>query len=200
VTRICSPCFGVIGLVGAVALGCGGGEPPPRSPEEAAPPPHTLREEEKAGLTPAQIAIMSEGPTEIPALVRPPYRFVKGPAWEALLATSGPSIELYRLEPGDDPREERDFHGHRILKRRRARDLAPVIATLVSAVEHQGPSAACFAPHHGIRVRTSRVTYDFVICFSCRNIQIYASDKSSDYAATDNVSTAMNTAFARNGL
>lgn len=45
------------------------------------------------------------------------------------------------------------------------------------ARESDGTEMSCFNPRHGIRVTHAGVTTDFVICFECRQVEVWRGDK-----------------------
>ena len=40
--------------------------------------------------------------------------------------------------------------------------------------EYKGSGSKCFVPRHGIRVSHDGKTADFVICFQCQRVRVYA--------------------------
>ncbi len=44
-----------------------------------------------------------------------------------------------------------------------------------------GATAACFNPHHAIRVIYKNITWDWIICFECERTYIYKSGKKEPY-------------------
>jgi hypothetical protein len=155
---------------------------------------------EGAGLTPAQIRLMTAGPPDIPPMPSAPFHRSEGAGWDALRAAK--SFEIYRLDP-EGRMGEKGFYGFKILERKRATDPSPVIATLVTAIEKSGDDLAlCFNPRHGIHLETSSgKTYDFVICFECHQTALHVNGaEEGKVFPTDNVSVAMDKAFKKNGL
>jgi len=108
------------------------------------------------------------------------------PAGFAAALEKGAPFELYSIL-GDDPAsnmatpESGKFHGWPIIGRtvvsdagRKAR-LASEFAGAMKVFGPNDPRAACFFPRHGIRVVHERNTYDFLICFECAQVKVYAS-------------------------
>jgi hypothetical protein len=112
----------------------------------------------------------------------------KIPASERIALEQAAEMELLSLEPPDAPgvrpEAKADFHGCEILGRTRVRDAA-VRKELVAALEeaardNRGEAAACFNPHHALRVTTGGRTLDFVICFECLQVRVYAGETSEE--------------------
>ncbi len=101
------------------------------------------------------------------------------------------SFTLYSLEPApmgipsptpNPPTET--FHGHTILGKAEITD-AVTRRKLVAAFnhgvsDHDGSVAACFIPHHGIRVQKLKDTVDLVICFKCAQVKVYINNQESE--------------------
>jgi hypothetical protein len=89
------------------------------------------------------------------------------------------SVELLSLDPR--PREGgAHFHytgvlGRTVLKDTAAR--AKLIKALLKGIEAGPEPARCFDPHHGLRVKAGNQTFDLVICFHCRQINVYDPEK-----------------------
>ncbi|MDB5309245.1 MAG: hypothetical protein JWO38_3447 [Gemmataceae bacterium] len=100
-------------------------------------------------------------------------------------------VVLYSLEPAPpgaaatDPARE-TFHGHTVLGKTAVTNQLTrrkLFAAFRQGVDdHDGSVAACFIPHHGLRVRSGQHVVDLVICFKCAQVQVYA-----DGAATESV-------------
>jgi hypothetical protein len=159
------------------------------APPPAAPPPQT-----------AQSEPTSEGPTDIPPLPPPPYAKTTLPAFDALREAT--SIELFRLDPDVQvgANVERRFHDYFVVASGTGHAPAPIISTLVTAAERGGPTSDCFLPQHGVRVRTPSATYDLVISLRCHQTEVYEGDHAMAMLATEDLTTAMDKAFAANGL
>jgi hypothetical protein len=95
-------------------------------------------------------------------------------------------LELILLWPYADkePKPGKDyFHGYEVsgrvtLKGDDARKLSDAV---FKGVEEGGSKALCFEPHHAVRAVYDGKTYDFVICFRCK--QIYCYDSKAKFAA-----------------
>lgn len=95
---------------------------------------------------------------------------------------SGGHAVLYSLEPWEDPdKKTAKFHGYEILGRS---ELTPAqestaVAAFDSAITgFDGAIAACFDPRHAISIRTNHHTYDFLLCYSCQQLEVYRDGKS----------------------
>ncbi len=98
-----------------------------------------------------------------------------------------PSLTLYSLDPhnllleplAEPPAKSNVFHDFRILGQTslsgNLRDRA--VRVLEDAMSHwNGNEFNCFEPRHGIRVTLNDASYDLVICFQCRSLEMYAAD------------------------
>src|SRR5829696_4569024 len=88
-------------------------------------------------------------------------------------------FELLSVVPDRQPdRPEDDFHGWTVLGRTPVTDAdtrsALVTALKKGAGENDGIAANCFNPRHGIRATRGDQMVDFVICFECLQVQVYA--------------------------
>lgn len=91
-------------------------------------------------------------------------------------------FELLSLDPDRKQEEsEDDFHGWKVLGRTQIKDAdtrAKVVAALKKGVgENDGIVARCFNPRHGIRATYEGETVEFVICFECFQVLVYAGEK-----------------------
>ncbi|MDB5298582.1 MAG: hypothetical protein JWO87_245 [Phycisphaerales bacterium] len=81
-----------------------------------------------------------------------------------------------------------DFYNHEILGRMTVTDTTirqRLNAALQSGVrESDGTRMACFNPRHGIRVTRAGETTDFVICFECRQVQVWRGGKKITFFLT----------------
>jgi hypothetical protein len=121
--------------------------------------------------------LMPEG-SKIP---RPVAEALDGPD-RAVSATY--SFTLYSLEPDQNaaaspntPSATESFHGYPVLGKTEVKD-AVVRRKLVAAFnhgvhDHDGSAAACFLPHHGIRVQKGKDIVDLVICFQCAQVKMF---------------------------
>lgn len=98
---------------------------------------------------------------------------------------SAAEITLFSIRPEflPPPHHDEGFHGHEILGSVIITD-ATVTASIrknildaLSAYD-DGNYACCFNPRHGLRIRTAIQTFDFVLCFECTKLVIYAGNKS----------------------
>jgi hypothetical protein len=119
--------------------------------------------------------------SDLDSLLDPPAR----PLPEGILAamTAASSFTLYSLDPdgGMHPDQPKTFRGWRVLGQTQVVD-APTrkrIATTIadSVARTRGLGMGCFIPHHGLRFIAHKHTYDFVICFHCEHLYIYAPNR-----------------------
>jgi hypothetical protein len=93
-------------------------------------------------------------------------------AWEALAGAEW--YELLSLHP---QHSETGFYNHEVLGRTAVTDAATrqkLNGALQSGVrEGDGTIMTCFKPRHGIRVARAGVSTGFVICFECRQVQVW---------------------------
>jgi hypothetical protein len=102
-----------------------------------------------------------------------------GMPWVALRAlNSAEQYELLSLQP---LLSQPDFYGHEILGRVLIKDVATrkklTSALQWGARQSDGTRMACFNPRHGIRVTRGGVVTDFVICFECRQVEVWRGGK-----------------------
>ena len=95
---------------------------------------------------------------------------------------SATELVLYSLDPASEEEKPKEaFHGWKVLgKTALKKDDAKTVASAVvrGVADSKGVAANCFDPRHGIRVTGSDGTvYDFVICFECLQVKVYAGDK-----------------------
>jgi WG containing repeat len=99
------------------------------------------------------------------------------PVAAAAVLEQADHFELLSLNP-DYQRiaAEGDFHGYRVLRTvviDNPETRKKLVSTFQQAVaENQGIEAACFNPHHGIRVTRKEKQADFVICFECNQVHV----------------------------
>jgi uncharacterized protein (TIGR03067 family) len=90
-------------------------------------------------------------------------------------------LDLYSLDPMPAKGEDSgDFHGWTVLGKATLKkdDAHAVAAAVVKGVaDNDGSVAICFNPRHGVRVAADGKTFDFVICFECRQVEVYTGDK-----------------------
>lgn len=99
---------------------------------------------------------------------------------KAALHSGGPAI-LYSLEPWADPDEKAArLHNFEILGQ------SPLSvsqrSTAVEAIDaaiagFDNVVASCFDPRHALRIQSNGHTYDFLLCYSCHQLEIYRDDK-----------------------
>jgi hypothetical protein len=88
-------------------------------------------------------------------------------------------VTLYAIEPDLEPTTDSDFHhykvlGKSIIDRKDSRlALSDVQSSLANWNQRIG---MCFNPHHGLRVRSGKHTYDLVICYLCQGLLVYVDD------------------------
>ena len=101
-------------------------------------------------------------------------------AWSAL--NDADRYELLSLEPYPP---KPDYYGREVLGRTIVGDPAireRLNRALQSGVrESDGTSMSCFDPRHGIRVTRAGMTTDFVICFECRQVEVWRGDERIAY-------------------
>jgi hypothetical protein len=115
-----------------------------------------------------------------------------------------PELTLYSTHPSpltpfdpdfNDKRLEQ-FHEHRVLgktvvrgeEKRRVLDALFSFYVYPDRARNGRIAARCFMPRHGIRARDAATgrTVDLLVCFSCNNARIYASDGTDeDFTAFD---------------
>jgi hypothetical protein len=93
-------------------------------------------------------------------------------AWNAL--NDADQYELLSVHPY---LSKPDYYNHEILGRTIITDSAVRDrlnrAFQIGVRQSDGTRMACFNPRHGIRVTHAGVTTDFVICFECRQVQVW---------------------------
>lgn len=103
------------------------------------------------------------------------------PAGVSRAMADADEVTLYSLEPAGlgaeaDPAAAGSFHGHKVLGSVTVSgaDRRKLVAALRRGVDdHDGSVAACFIPHHGVRLRTGERTTDLVVCFQCAQVKVY---------------------------
>jgi hypothetical protein len=91
-------------------------------------------------------------------------------------------FELFSLYPSllSPPGPDR-FDGHVILGSTAVQDRqtqADLRDALIAGIRSSnGSEAACFNPRHGIRVTAGNVVTDFVICFECKQVEVWRDGK-----------------------
>ena len=97
-------------------------------------------------------------------------------------ALSSPSkVILYSLTPaGNDWKGVNSFHGYRVLGKvmLEGEEAFQVSNEFKQAVfRADGSVASCFDPRHGLQVADKTHTFDFVLCYECRQMEIYEDNK-----------------------
>ncbi|MEM7227336.1 MAG: hypothetical protein AAF432_00830 [Planctomycetota bacterium] len=68
-------------------------------------------------------------------------------------------------------------------------------------VHDDGATAACWVPHHGLRLSAPDTVYEFVICFQCIRLFVYSENEQRRGARTTEVPrNAFNSIYEANGL
>ncbi|MFC5740809.1 hypothetical protein [Dyella tabacisoli] len=90
---------------------------------------------------------------------------------------SGGSAVLYSLEPWADPEEKvARLQSFEILGQSplNPSQRANAVAAIDSAIAgFDNIVAACFDPRHALRIQANGHTYDFLLCYSCHQLEIY---------------------------
>ena len=103
---------------------------------------------------------------------------------QVLRALETPSeATLYSLHP--DPRAPywfaSRFRGYRVLGRLPLKNeihrLQVARAVAQAAQTYQGNFKCVFSPRHGLRVQSRGKTYDFLICYECSQMEVYAEER-----------------------
>lgn len=94
-------------------------------------------------------------------------------------------VILYSLAPEAHTGDGETFHGFTVRGKTVVKDSA-TRKTLFHAFakgvdDHDGSVAACFIPHHGLRVRSGGKTTDLVICFLCAQVYVYAGESATKH-------------------
>jgi hypothetical protein len=88
------------------------------------------------------------------------------------------AIDVLSLDPQGDDESKDAFHDYKVLARATVTDddarKAVVAAVLKGVAESDGAVAKCFEPRHGLHVVYKGKTYDFLICYQCSQIQVFA--------------------------
>jgi len=95
---------------------------------------------------------------------------------------SGGHAVLYSLEPWGDPEKKvARFHGFEILGQSElspAQESSAVAAFDAAIAGFDGAIASCFDPRVAIRIQANGHTYDFLLCYSCHQLEMYRDNKS----------------------
>jgi hypothetical protein len=109
---------------------------------------------------------------------------------------SNQKLTLYSLDPDSmhtDPQELKkkpDFHGYLILGKTSITDAKTQSDLLAAFYDGIGSSsrkemAFCFEPRHGIRAVGNNKSIDLVICFHCKQLEIYENQGKRTIPVTD---------------
>ena len=105
---------------------------------------------------------------------------------------SGETFELFSINP-DNTRVNDDapqLQGYEIRGRTTITDPATrtrlIEALRTAARQSDGSAYACFDPRHAIRVTHAGVTTDFLICFECRQVEVFNGAASPSWFRIDN--------------
>jgi hypothetical protein len=94
-------------------------------------------------------------------------------------------VILYSLAPDTETAGKESFHGFAVHGKTVIQDTSTrkkLFNAFAKGVEdHDGSVAACFIPHHGLRVRSGGKTTDLVICFMCAQVYVYDSESSTKH-------------------
>lgn len=99
---------------------------------------------------------------------------------KAALHSEGPAT-LYSLEPWADPEEKAarlqnfEILGQSPLSASQRSVAVEAIDTAIAGFDNV--VASCFDPRHALRVQANGHTYDFLLCYSCHQLEIYRDDK-----------------------
>lgn len=106
-----------------------------------------------------------------------PMRSLPAPIVDAF--ANPDEVTLYSLTTEWAGGSLEQFHGFAVLGKTEVKDAATrrkLFTAFANGIEdHDGSVAACFIPHHGLRVRTGKQTLDLVICFLCAQVRLYDS-------------------------
>ena len=95
---------------------------------------------------------------------------------------SGKHAVLYSLEPWSDPTKKvARLHGFEILgqsKLSSTQESSAVTAFDAAIAGFDGAIAACFDPRVAIRIQANGHTYDFLLCYSCHQLEVYRDNES----------------------
>jgi len=117
-----------------------------------------------------------------PATGLPSGRSIPDHVLQAL--QSAEQFEMLSLDP-QRPREKpaEEFHSWKVLGRTRVEVASreKIVEALKSGVFwHNSTSYRCFNPRHGIRLTRGAQTMDLVICFECRQVEVYIKDERAE--------------------
>jgi hypothetical protein len=125
--------------------------------------------------------------------------YSKLPATVSALLDEADSVELLSIDPGErisDP--SAGFHGWKVLGRTTLRNDAgrrAIVLAIQRGVGEADDAAGCFEPRHGLRATKGNKVVDFVICFSCRWIEVHDGGQSAFVRTTASAKPAINRAL-----
>jgi hypothetical protein len=102
-------------------------------------------------------------------------------------------IEVMALDPRGGDESKDAFHDYKVLARTTVKDedaRKTLAAAVLKGIAEGEAITKCFEPRHGLRVVSKRKTHDFVICYQCTQIHIYAGDEEPDVVSTTDASRA----------
>jgi len=86
-------------------------------------------------------------------------------------------LELLSLVPEPEKEKPKDhFHGYTVLGKTAVQDAATrkkVVDSLTRGMQGEINPAKCFEPRHGIRAVHDGKTLELVICFACKQFEVY---------------------------
>ena len=86
-------------------------------------------------------------------------------------------IDVLSLDPQGGETGKDAFHEYKVLNKATVKDataLKEIAAAVEKGVADGGPIAKCFEPRHGLHVVCKDKTYDFLICYQCSQIEVFA--------------------------
>ena len=98
-------------------------------------------------------------------------------------------LTLLSIGPGQAPPDAEQFHEHPVLGKleitdpeQRKKIMVAVERGIWQAKYNRG--AACFYPRHALRIEQDGELRDYVICFQCSNVEIYAGSVADHFKTT----------------
>jgi hypothetical protein len=101
------------------------------------------------------------------------------PAAPLAALQSADTFELFSIKPENANISDTapQLQGYEVLGRTKITDPATrtrlIDALRTAARQYDGSAAACFNPRHAIQVTHAGVTTDFLICFECRQVEVF---------------------------
>jgi hypothetical protein len=105
---------------------------------------------------------------------------------------SAETFELFSIKPENANISDTapQLQGYEVLGRTKITDPATrtqlIEALRIAARQSDGSAAACFDPRHAIQVTHAGVTTDFLICFECRQVEVYTGPTRTAHFFIDN--------------